>query len=85
LHARADKFSTAETSLSRRLAEFKRRAIVYEDLRAENQLIKTDLRNMAQLVAHREQRANEVGRGWVTLSGRSPKCPPTDGIGAAGP
>lgn len=50
----------ASVELSRREAELKRRAVAYDDLLAENRLIKADLRNMALLVAQREQQSAAV-------------------------
>jgi hypothetical protein len=68
LNARDRTLAAAEAALARRTAEFERRAVTYDDLRAENQLVKADLRNMALLVAHREQLANAVGRERATLT-----------------
>lgn len=62
LNVRDQNLRSAEAALARRTTEFDRRAVSYEDLRAENRLIKADLRNMALLVAQREARGNEVGR-----------------------
>src|SRR6516225_2293940 len=47
LSDRAADVRGAETALARRTAEFDRRAIAYDDLAAENRLVKQDLRNMA--------------------------------------
>jgi T5orf172 domain len=43
-----------ETSLDRRSAEFDRKVITYDDLSGENRLLKTDLWNMALVVAQAE-------------------------------
>src|SRR4051794_11918666 len=44
----------AEASLERRTAEFDRKVITYDDLGAENRLLKSDLWNMALVVAQAE-------------------------------
>ena len=61
LAARTADLRDAQAALDRRVAEFDRRAITYDDLAAENRLVKQDLRNMALVVGQAEARADQVG------------------------
>jgi Meiotically up-regulated gene 113 len=68
LAAQVSELRDARDSLDRQMAEFDRRAITYDDLAAENRLIKSDLKNMALLVAQREQHTFETSQSQATLS-----------------
>jgi hypothetical protein len=58
LRAQSLDLKAAEETLARRRTEFDRRAVSYDELLAENRLLKADLSNMALLVAQREQQVN---------------------------
>lgn len=68
LAAQLTELRDARDSLDRRTAEFDRRAITYDDLAAENRLIKADLKNMALVVAQSEQQAFEASQSRTTLN-----------------
>jgi hypothetical protein len=69
LSDRAADVRGAETALERRTAEFDRRAITYDDLAAENRLVKQDLRNMALVTGQAEARADQASGQLAALSG----------------
>jgi len=59
----------AEAALDRRAEEFDRRAVTYDDLAAENRLVKQDLRNMALVVGHAEVRADQAAGQLAAVTG----------------